>query len=235
MPRPNSAARIWSSACRIAGERLPKERSRLRPYCCFFWYGCTNGWSSEIGGMYWPIRSRVHQTFGQSLQSATGMPSSGTYRNRFGSLRRAYLLAGYTLSRDYRYLEIIRNLQSLRPKIVDELTLQLNQRGASVTRDAQTDFLLINGEFTANVVLSRCRQTASGSLCWSFRIEKRFAADVTILVRMNAANERPVDYYLLPILDLVRFGGVLRESNGAHFEAYQFRQFGIPGRDGEQA
>ncbi|WP_300983940.1 hypothetical protein [Roseicyclus sp.] len=39
------------------------------------------------------------------------MPSSSAFRNRFGSLLRAYQMIGYEPERDYRYVEINRVLR----------------------------------------------------------------------------------------------------------------------------
>ena len=61
---------------------------------------------------------------------------------------------------------------------------------------------MINGEYTASMVLSRCRQTATGLLRWLVRIDQTFVPDITILVRMDATNQQPADYYLLPIMDI---------------------------------
>ena len=70
--------------------------------------------------------------------------------------------------------------------------------------------------------MSRCRQTLGGSLRWLIQINQRLAPDITILVRMDPANNQPVDYYLLPIMDLEAPRLLLCESNGAHLETYQF-------------
>ena len=46
------------------------------------------------------------------IDGAESTPSSGAYRSRFGSLLRAYRLAGFEPERDYRYLEINRDLRA---------------------------------------------------------------------------------------------------------------------------
>lgn len=47
------------------------------------------------------------------IDEGEAMPSSGAYRQRFGSLLRAYSLVGFTSDRDYRYVEINRMLRSV--------------------------------------------------------------------------------------------------------------------------
>jgi len=156
------------------------------------------------------------------IDSAEGMPASSAYRTRFGSLLRAYQLAGYRPNRDYEFLEINRTLGRLHPQLLDEVLRQLGGVGARVTRDDATDLLLINGEYTASMVLSRCRQTAGGLLRWLVRIDQALVPDITILVRMDATNQQPADYYLLPIMDIAAPKLLLCESNGVHLDTYQF-------------
>ena len=150
------------------------------------------------------------------------MPGSSAYRTRFGSLLRAYQLAGYRPERDYGFLEINRAIGRLHPQLLDDMLRQLGDVGAHVTRDADTDLLLINGEYTASMVLSRCRQTAGGLLRWLVRIDRSLVPDITILVRMDATNQRPADYYLLPIMDIASPKLLLCETNGPFLDTYQF-------------
>ena len=156
------------------------------------------------------------------IDSADDMPASSAYRTRFGSLLRAYQLAGYRPDRDYRYLEINRALGQLHPQLIDNMLRELNAAGAHVTRDLSTDLLLINGEYTASMALSRCRQTATGLLRWLVRIDQTLVPDITILARMDPANQRPADYYLLPIMDIAVPKLILCETNGAYLDTYQF-------------
>ena len=131
-------------------------------------------------------------------------------------------LAGFEPHRDYRYVEINRELRALYPQLVADVTRRLDAAGATVTHDATTDLLLINGEFSAAMVLSRCRQTPAGSFRWLIGIDQRMAPDITILVRMDPSNSNPADYYLLPIMDIESPRLMLCESNGAFLDTYQF-------------
>ena len=63
-----------------------------------------------------------HETLsGIVIDEAEGMPSSSAYRQRFGSLLRAYSLVGYMPRRDYRYIEINRVLRRLYSEMVEEI------------------------------------------------------------------------------------------------------------------
>ena len=156
------------------------------------------------------------------IDAADGMPTSSTYRSRFGTLIKAYKLAGFEPSRNYDYIKINRNLRELYPNLVDDVIQKLDQAGASVRRDADTDLLLINGEYSASMVLSRCRTTSTGSLRWLVKINERIAPDITILVRMDEANQHATDYYLLPIMDIETPKLLFCETNGSYLDTYQF-------------
>jgi hypothetical protein len=168
------------------------------------------------------LAKRQPMLSGQLIDATDDMPSSATYRSRFGSLIAAYRLAGFEPDRDYRYVEINRDLRAMYPKLIADVERRLDSVGATVTRDATSDLLLINGEYSAAMVLSRCRQTSAGSLRWLIQLDRRLAPDITILVRMDAANQRPTDYYLLPIMDIETPRLLFCEANGVHLDTYQF-------------
>jgi len=158
----------------------------------------------------------------QLIDAADGMPSAAVYRTRFGSLVEAYRLAGFVPERNYDFIEINRRLHSMHPSLVDNLVGLLANVDATVRRDAQTGFLIINEQFTASLFLSRCRQTTGGALRWIMHLNRQLTPDITILVRMDTRNAVPVDYYLLPIMDIAVPKLLLCEANGAALDTYQF-------------
>lgn len=149
-------------------------------------------------------------------------PSSSAYRTRFGSLLRAYALVGFAPDHDFRYLEINRRLRRLHPAIVAEMIAGVEAAGGHVAQDATTDLLTINQEFTASIVIVRCFQTSAGSLRWKLRLDTVLKPDLTIAVRMDSTNDRPLDYYLLPRLDMRDAVLRLCEYNGLSLDAYRF-------------
>ena len=108
------------------------------------------------------------------------------------------------------------------PSLLDSVIQKLDEVGATVSQDSTTDLLLINEEYSASMVLSRCRETPAGSLRWFVRMDRETTPDITILVRMDPANERPSDYYLLPIMDIETPRLLLCEANGVYLDTYQF-------------
>jgi len=159
---------------------------------------------------------------GLIIDEYDGAPSSSAYRSRFGSLLRAYALVGFTPRHDYHYLEINRRLRSLHPDIVEDLLIGLERTGGRVHIDPDTDLLHINGEFTAAIVIARCFSTGAGSLRWKLRLDTPTPPDLTVAVRMDGANERPLDYYLLPRLCMDTALLRLCEHNGLSLDAFRF-------------
>lgn len=156
------------------------------------------------------------------IDEAEQLPSSSAYQSRFGSLLRAYEMVGYTPDRDYRYIEINRALRRLHPQIVTDTIKGIESTGGSVVQDPATDLLTINDEFTASIVVVRCRLTAAGSLRWEVRFDVGLWPDITVAVRMDRPNREPLDYYLLPRIDMTEPRLRLAEDNGVSLDAYRF-------------
>ncbi|MHA7063081.1 recombinase family protein [Azospirillum argentinense] len=166
----------------------------------------------------------AHQGYlsGLVIDECEGMPSSGAYRHRFGSLVRAYSLIGYRPGRDYRYIEINRHLRDLHPRLVEDTLARIRQAGGRVAIDARTDLLTVNEEFTVSLVLSRCQETPAGARRWVIRLDAGLVPDLTVAVRMTPGNDDVRDYYLLPSIDMTAPKLRLAEENGAGIDAYRF-------------
>jgi len=171
---------------------------------------------------------------GLIIDETERLPSSSAYQSRFGSLLRAYELVGFTPERDYRYIEINRALRRMNPQIVSGAILGIEKAGGWVKQDPATDLLTVNGEFTASIVVVRCRTTPAGSLRWQIRFDIGLWPDVTVAVRMDQPNREALDYYLLPRIDMTEPRLRLAEDNGVSLDAYRFETleslFGLAAR-----
>jgi DNA invertase Pin-like site-specific DNA recombinase len=159
---------------------------------------------------------------GLIIDEADGCPSSSAFRSRFGSLLRAYTLVGFSPAHDYRYLEINRALRRLHPDVVKGALEGIRAAGGRVLQDSSTDLLHVNSEFTAALVISRCRKTSGGHHRWKITFDQKLRPDLTIAVRMEPQNIEPLDYYLLPRLDSHAAVVKLSSFNGLSFDAYRF-------------
>jgi hypothetical protein len=159
---------------------------------------------------------------GLVIDEAEGLPSSTVYAHRFGSLVRAYELVGFTPDRDYRFLEINRALRRMHPGVVTQTERRIADLGGQVSRDPSTELLNVNREFTASIVLARCKSLENGARRWKVRFDTSLQPDITVAVRLDEANQAAVDYYLLPRLDMGVPRISLFEHNPAELESYRF-------------
>ena len=107
-------------------------------------------------------------------------------------------------------------------EVVSDTIASVERLGASVQQDKDTGLLDVNGEFTASIAIARCRRTISRSRRWTIRLDRGLAPDITIAVRMDDPNEKPIDYYLLPFADMSRGRILLTEQNGFMLDAFRF-------------
>jgi DNA invertase Pin-like site-specific DNA recombinase len=159
---------------------------------------------------------------GLVIDERDGMPSSSQYRSRFGSLLRAYSLIGYAPERDYRYIEINRYIRESFPSQLAQIISGLEGAGGSVACDPLTQLLLINQEFTASLVLARSFETGAGGLRWQIRFDTGLGPDLTIAVRLDRSNKQPLDYYILPSIDMNVSRIRMAEDNALSLDAYRF-------------
>ncbi|MEH6461720.1 recombinase family protein [Chitinimonas sp. JJ19] len=159
---------------------------------------------------------------GMIIDESEQCPSSSAYTSRFGSILRCYALIGYQPNRDYHYLEVNRRLRARYPELVTETLRQIEALGGWVDVNDQTDLLTINEEFTVSINLCRCFHTKAGSRRWVIRFDSGLLPDITVVVRMNPDGDEALDYYLLPVIDLLHPKLRLADHNEAGLDAYRY-------------
>jgi len=160
---------------------------------------------------------------GMLIDEQDDMPSSTAYQSRFGGLLRAYELIGFCPMRDFSYLRINQWLRERHPGMLRALRAGLENVGAEVAEDADSQLLTVNEEFTVSLVIARCLQMPSGSYRWRIRFDTSLSPDLTVAVRMASDHQRVLDYYLFPHIDLP-FPAVklAEENNDFSLDAYRF-------------
>lgn len=82
--------------------------------------------------------------------------------------------------------------------------------------------MTINDEFSASIVVARCRHTRGGSRRWKIKFDAALKADITIAIRMDPSNTEVLDYYLLPRIDLGPKSWLkIKEDGGVFIDAYR--------------
>ena len=156
------------------------------------------------------------------IDETEDMPSSSAYAYRFGGLSHAYKLIGYDPGRDLSFIEDNRHIRQMHPDIVSGVVERINNLGARVRTDQDTDFLIINEEIKASIVISRCYASANGHNRWKLRLDAGLMPDITIAVRLAANNRDILDYYLLPSIDITSSTLRFAETNPLALDAYRF-------------
>ncbi len=177
---------------------------------------------ADLLGRLKDLVDRTGRLSGLVINETEGMPSSAVYRHRFGSLLRAYQLVEYTPDRDYAYLEINRRLRRLLPEVIDGLIQELKERGGQVAVDPETDLVRLNGMLSVSLVIARCQPTPADALRWRVRIDTGLEPDLTLVVRMDPSNQAPLDYYLLPAMDIHEVRLRMKEDNGLLMDGYRY-------------
>lgn len=156
------------------------------------------------------------------IDETEGMPSSASYRHRFGSLGRAYRLIGFTPRCDQTFVETNRAIRVRHARQIESIIRSLGECGARVERHPKTDLLSINQEFTASLVLARCHQTRAGNHRWLVRLDNSLEPDVTVAARLCPGDDEILDYYLLPGMCDLSTKLRLAPHNGLLLDVYRF-------------
>jgi hypothetical protein len=160
---------------------------------------------------------------GLLIDETEDMPSSSCYSTRFGSLTRAYTLIGWTPDRDFAYVEINRNIRRRHADLISAILDELLALGATVSLDPETDLLKINSEYSASLILARCRETPAGNHRWHLRFDESLNPDIIIAARLNPGNDDILDFYLMPRIDVLRERLNLKPHNGLIWDVYRFQ------------
>jgi DNA invertase Pin-like site-specific DNA recombinase len=156
------------------------------------------------------------------IDESENLPSAAVYSHRFGSLIRAYQMAGFVPDRDYRFLEVNRVLRRMHPDLTCQIEGGIAALGGTVKREPSTDLLTVNSEFTVSVVLARCHLPASERATWRICLDTALAPDISVAARLDRLNQTILDFYLLPRLDFGPSRLRLAEHNPIEFESYRF-------------
>ncbi|CAM3934040.1 recombinase family protein [Bordetella muralis] len=159
---------------------------------------------------------------GLIIDEQEDMPSSSSYQSRFGGLLRAYQLIGYAPERDYRFVAVNRALRAWRPQVVTGIAQSLRDVGAHVHHDEPSGIIVVNGEWSAAVIIARCIRASTYRSKWRLRFDSQCQADLTVAVRMDQDNETARDYYIFPRIDCGIWPSQLGENNIPLIESYRF-------------
>jgi DNA invertase Pin-like site-specific DNA recombinase len=155
------------------------------------------------------------------IKAAGNMPSSMVYRNRFGSLLRAWELAGYKPKYNCNYLPTRRQFRSIVDSTIEDIIRNIEHLGGTVKVDRELNLLEINDEFTTSIQAVYCNNYRSKTLRWRIRFAATPKADIVIALRMNESNTDVLDYYIMPRIDIRGRFLWLHQENRFEIDAYR--------------
>lgn len=133
------------------------------------------------------------------INEAEGMPHSTLYRHRFGNLAQAYAKIGYCQQGSaFEYREIKRILADRLAAVANKVIEEIERSGQAVALEGVSKTYLIGGKLLVSIFVVRHAHTASGSREWVIQSRSGFPCEQIIAVRMDPANQTPLDYSLLP-------------------------------------
>ncbi|OQW88877.1 MAG: hypothetical protein BWK72_08055 [Rhodoferax ferrireducens] len=148
-------------------------------------------------------------------------PTPTTYHKHFNGLLNAYREIGY--KRDAREKAENTRLQSI--AIYDEVEKQVSQifvnAGATVIKIPIDQTLLINNEFSIRIRILRFSVRSNRESVWYMHDRIIRHTDLTIVVRLDKANQGPMDYYLVPKSE-ASFGLTIHESRASTVDQFRY-------------
>jgi DNA invertase Pin-like site-specific DNA recombinase len=156
------------------------------------------------------------------IDDTRGMPASSVYRKRFGSLARAYTLLATAPIPGDRNGSPNETARRVHADVVAQMGAGIARAGGTVSFDRMTGMYSVNGEFTTSVIVAGCQRTPGGGLRWTLRPPPVAGPHLTTAVRMDPENAGPLDYYLLPGIDMATPRIRLAEENGLFLDTYRF-------------
>lgn len=124
------------------------------------------------------------------------------YTRRFGSLVRAFELAGYGKPEHFGDDEVISRTKALRHQLETQIIslFPVEIAVARANRRSRSQLRLRDG-LVMSVVIVRSLKRADGSLYWEIRPRQRDRGDLMLLARLDKSNRAFLDFHLMPSMN----------------------------------
>lgn len=140
----------------------------------------------------------IHGTIsGVGARAQNGLANLGTYRARFGSLRKACELAGFTRLANFQSYDEGLRKRSVRLALLDRLSRTLEAKGATLTFTTTAHRFDLGGQLTGYFDLKRCAGDSYVAPYWRLRFPKRDVIDLYVFGRL-IGGDAPMDYFAIP-------------------------------------
>ncbi len=133
------------------------------------------------------------------IQDSDRVASPSVYRNRFGSLRRAYERIGYGKATDFGPIDLRRRTRALREDLLRQIVALFPEQASIVRRGARwRSRLRLRGGVAVSVLVVRSVRTWKTALRWRVDPVRRECKLVTLLARLDESNSDFIDLHVLP-------------------------------------
>lgn len=111
--------------------------------------------------------------------------------------------------------------------MVEDTIRKMKKLGAVIQREMESDMIYINDELKISIIVCRCHQTKGGTYRWKLHLDSSMEPDITIAIRMDYQNQKAMDYYIIPALDVENPKLRLSEYNGLALDTYCFEDLHV--------
>lgn len=163
------------------------------------------------------------------IQKAESVPSTGTLWRRFGGLRKAYRLIGYTGAQSSPEFTATRQrLAGMKRALVEDIA-KLFPEDVRISRETwrQRLRLRLRNNSLVTVYLCRSHRLLDGSQRWRLDTGRKEFCKLTLIARLGAGNDTFFDFHVLPCirsatrltlrLDDARLAGGVRFTEACEF------------------
>jgi DNA invertase Pin-like site-specific DNA recombinase len=162
-----------------------------------------------------------HGYLSVALIKADAQPDMVVYHRKLGGVRKAYAKIGYKQPWDRVNVERERHVKETVKLVTEQLLDALRARGATVYRTWPDGAIVVNEHLTL-AVKAMTFGAEKKRLGWRLYITRKKQPALTITVRMNTTNERPLDFFLLPRRLTHRCRMRLGARNKRRFNRYRY-------------
>ncbi|TWB66631.1 recombinase family protein [Bradyrhizobium sacchari] len=185
-----------------------------------------NRWGMSDEEMLKRLRVLLHRRGRLSrdiINETPGIPGSVSYLTRFGSLRAAYRLIGYSPKRKYEHVESRAVRRDMIKTLVLKVAAELAESGEDVRVDQVHQILRIHAVAISFRVARSRQPRAATHLSWVIIRGRQLPPGLVVVIRLGDGNREIRDYLVMPASKLV--GRDLRFSE-RNRERFGLRRYG---------
>lgn len=137
------------------------------------------------------------------IDESGSTPKHFVYERRFGSLRQAYALIGYTSEINCAYLDARAARDNLVKELAAQIAAGLPRVNPTLIVERSGGCLSVNERFFISLRVARCwHHSQTDCSTWTLRSGARPRPGLVVVARLNQENSKPLDYLLIPMAEL---------------------------------